>query len=150
MLRHALTALLLFHTGCASTPEPPPLTGDPELNAFAREVERNLEAHAWQNVLAVADPSHYRTQVVEHGMPEPQYVAELFGLHRVGNNFERGEQIEWSDLERIQAVEMESLSAAGGPHALTGTLTLVDGSTLQLRAQITRVQGRFVLTGALG
>lgn len=151
MLRNATAVVLvLFNTGCASAPEQPPLTSDAELNTFVRAVERSLEEHAWQEILAAADPSHYRTQVVEHGMPEPQYVAELFGLHRVDNNIKQGDRIEWSDLERIQSVELNSLSATGPPYALTGTIILADGSTLQLQAQITEAQGRYVLTGALG
>lgn len=152
MLRHmlAVVLLILLHTGCASTPEQPPLTGDAELNAFVRAVERDLEGHAWQDVLGVADPDHYRTQVVEHGMPEPQYVAELFGLHRVGNNIERGGRIDWSDLERIRSVELESLSTTGPPHSVAGTVTLADGSTLRLQAQVAQMQGRYVLTGAVG
>lgn len=152
MLRYLPTVLLLalFHAGCASTPEQPPLSGDPELDAFVRSVEQELEAHAWQALLAKADPGHYRAQVVEHGMPEPQYVAELFGLHRVDNNIKQGSRIQWSDLERIETVEVEPFSAAEPPHSLAGTVTLADGSTLRLQARVTRVQGRYVLTGGLG
>lgn len=98
----------------------------------------------------MADPAHYRTQVVEHGMAEPQYVAELFGLHRVDNNIKRGERVEWSDLERIDSVELERISTTAGALRLVGTVTLRDGSTLQLRARVARDEGRYVLTGGVG
>lgn len=140
----------LIATGCAAAPGSPPLTPDPELNTFVREVERHLEAHAWQEVLAAADPDHRRTQVVEGGMGEAQYVAELFGLHRVDNNIKRGERVEWADLERIRSVRLGSLDPEGPPHALRGTVELRDGSTLRLRALVDRRDGRYVLTGGVG
>lgn len=135
---------------CASAPEAPPLSADPELDAFARQVERHLEEHAWQELLAVSDPDHYRVQVVEHGMPEPQYVAELFGLHSVGNSIERGATLAWADLERIGSVELHEMERSGDAHRLTGTVSLDDGGTLELQARIRRTDGRYVLTGGVG
>lgn len=154
MLPRPITSLtllfLLSLPGCRSTPESPPITGDAELSAFARQVEADLEAHAWQEILAHAQRSHYGTQVEEHGMSEPQYLAELFGLHRVGNDIKRGQRVEWSDLERIESVRLESVSPSGGDQILTGTVTLRDGSTRALRARIAREGGRLVLTGGVG
>lgn len=145
-----LLAALLLLPACRSTPEPPPLSEDSALNAFARQVQGDLEAHAWGDLIAAAQESHYRTQVVEHGMSEPQYVAELFGLHRVGNSIERGEEIRWADLERIEAVELTSLSRSGGAATLEGRVRLRDGTTLELRSRVTREEGRYVLTGGVG
>lgn len=142
--------LLLLGTACRSSPEPPPLTEDPELEAFARQVAADLEDHAWQELIAAARDGHYRIQVVEHGMAEPQYVAELFGLHRVDNNIRRGSRVEWSDLERIESVELERISTTGSNRQLVGTVRLRDGSTLALRAQVARERGRYVLTGGVG
>lgn len=150
-LLHLLLLVLLVAAACRSSPDPPPLTDDPALDAFAREVEADLEAHAWRDLIAAADPDHYRTQVTEHGMPEPQYVAELFGLHRVDNTIKRGQRVEWSDLERIEAVGLEEISTtAGAGRQLVGTVTLSDGSTLELSAQVDREEGRYVLTGGVG
>ena len=143
-------ALLVLAAGCATTPQQQPLAEDPELDRFARQVARDLEAHRWQDLLAAADPDHHRTQVVDHGMPEAQYVAELFGLHSVGNNIERGERPEWADLERIRIVELDALDTEAHPHSLEGTVTLDDGSTLRLRAQVAREDGSYVLTGGVG
>ena len=83
-------------------------------------------------------------------MSEPQYLAELFGLHRVDNDIKRGPRVEWSDLERIEAVRLESVSSSAGQQTLTGTVTLRDGTTRTLRARITREGDRFVLTGGVG
>lgn len=146
-----LLLLLLLGTACRSSPEPPPPLSDrPELNAFAREVEAAIERHAWRDVIAAASPEHYRTQVTEHGMPEAQYVAELFGLHRVDNSIKRGQRVEWSDLERVEDVELERITTIGPDRQLVGTVTLRDGTTLELRAQITREEGEYVLTGGVG
>ena len=83
-------------------------------------------------------------------MSEPQYLAELFGLHRLDNDIRRGQRVAWSDLERIRSVRWESISAAGAHHALTGTVTFQDGSTLDLQARVAREGERFVLTGGVG
>lgn len=83
-------------------------------------------------------------------MSEPQYIAELFGLHHVGNTIKRGPRVEWSDLERIESAELERISTTGGSPRLTGTVTLRDGSTLELRARVERQEGRYVLTGGVG
>lgn len=148
--RALLFPLLILCAACRSTPDPPPLTDDAELNAFARQVAADLEAHDWQELIAVADPDHYRTQVQEHGMSEPQYVAELFGLHRVGNNIKRGERVEWSDLERIESVALHSLSRTAGGSRVEGTATLGDGSTLSILANVEGEGGDYVLTGGVG
>lgn len=155
MLQHsrtrAILLLLLIAAACRSSPGPPPLTSEPELDAFARQVEADLEAHAWQDLIAAAADDHYRTQVVEHGMAEPQYIAELFGLHRVGNDIKRGQQVEWSDLERIESVELERISTTGARRHLTGTVTLRNRSRLELQAHVARDdEGRYVLTGGVG
>ena len=151
MTRNYLAVLLLIPLAAGCTPRGSALLSDePGLNAFVREAARSLEAHDWQQILAIADRNHYRTQVVEHGMGEPQYVAELFGLHRADNDLKRGEAVRWSDLERIASVELQSVTSQGEQHLLTGIVTLEGGHTLALQARVERVQDRFVLTGAVG
>lgn len=151
VMKEALTALLMLlcTAGCAPR-DPAPVSDNPRLNSFVQQVARNLETHAWQEILAAADRGHYQTQVTEHGMGEPQYVAELFGLHRVGNNIKRNGVVQWADLERIGSVELEKLTRSGGEHQLTGSVVLEDGTLLQLQAQIVQVQDQFVLTGGVG
>lgn len=146
-----LLLLVVLLGACRSSPDAaPPLTDRPELDAFARQVEADLERHAWRDVIAAASPAHYRTQVADHGMSEAQYLAELFGLHRVDNNIKRGERVGWSDLERIADVELERVVPAGADHQLVGTVTLRDGTRLELRARVVREEGEYVLTGGVG
>lgn len=149
--RNVVTVLVLigFIAGCAPR-ERAPLADDPQLDSFAREVGRSLEAHDWQTIVSMADTSHYQNQVVEHGMGEAQYVAELFGLHRVDNNIKRGDLVQWSDLERIASVELQEVTPLNGQRRLLGLVTLDDGSTLDLEARIAEVQGEYALTGGLG
>jgi hypothetical protein len=141
---------LLLISACAHLPEAEPLSPNPELDSFAREIGRNLEAHQWQSILVGADPDHFRIQVAEGGMGEPQYVAELFGLHRVDNNIRRGDTVAWEDLERIESVDLQQIEQIGDRYRLTGSARLRDGTTLDLQAQILERNGRFRLTGGVG
>lgn len=151
MLRSAAAALsVLLLASCASAPRASPLSGDPELDAFARQVEEDLESHAWQDLLASADPEHYRTQVVDGGMGEPQYLAELFGLHTVGNNIKQGEVVSWGDLERIDTVTLREVSGSEGSYRLHGSVGLVGGGELELRATLVESRGRWRLSGGVG
>lgn len=148
-LAAAGTALVVL-AACATRPAAEPLADEPALDAFARSLERDLEAHDWQSILSRAEESHHRTQVIEHGMPEPQYVAELFGLHRVDNSISREGTMRWSDLERIAEVQLEALTRAGSRYTVRGVVTLRDGSVLDLEARIDQSEGRYVLTGGVG
>jgi hypothetical protein len=140
--------LLLW--ACAHLPEADPLSRNPELNSFAREIGRDLEAHQWQSILVAADSDHFRIQVVEGGMGEPQYVAELFGLHHVDNNIRRGDSVAWADLERIESVDLQRIEQVGDRYRLSGSVRLRDGTTLDLQAQILERNGRYRLTGGVG
>lgn len=151
LTRTVVLLLLGLASACRSSPDAPrPLSQQPELDAFAHQVAAHLKRHAWRDVIVAASPAHYRVQVAEHGMPEPQYVAELFGLHRTDNSIKRGERVEWADLERIADVELERIEAAGSDHALVGAVTLQDGTRLELHARLAQEAGQYVLTGAVG
>lgn len=149
MLNRLLSAalMILMIVACASSPDP--LTSDADLNRFLRTLERSIERHEWKQIIEVADAEHYRRQVVEHGMPEAQYVAELFGLHHVDNNIRTGERITWSDLQRIDTVDLVSVSDEQ-PRRLDGTVILSDGQRLRLSAMIERSGEEWMLTGASG
>lgn len=147
--------VLLLVGACAVTKAPPhgaapALTADPALDAFLHDVARALEGHDWDVLLDAADAAHYRVQVTEHGMAEPQYVAELFGLHRVGNSIEGTPPLTWSDLEGIEAVRLTSAGRAGGEVTVSGEVTLRDGRVLALEARVVERAGGFRLTGAVG
>ena len=83
-------------------------------------------------------------------MGEPQYVAELFGLHRVDNNIKRGDTVTWSDLERIESVSLQQIERTGDRYRLRGHVRLTGGATLELLAQILEQRGRYCLTGGVG
>ena len=149
----ALTAILLLAVATACAPLPGPgaaLTADRELGGFIDRVHHALEAHAWQEIIGMADPQHHRIQVVEHGMPEAQYVAELFGLHRVDNNVSPEGPPGWDDLGRIRSVRLRELDDAGERYRLHGEVTLADGRVLDLQATIARTADGYVLTGGVG
>lgn len=142
--------LVLLVTGCASAPAGSSLTDDPAVAEFAREIERGLEAHAWGELLALPDPDHYRIQVSEGGMGEAQYLAELFGLHSVGNSIKRGETVTWADLERIEEVTLTRLAESATGYDLHGRVTLTGGGELELQGRIIEADGRLRLTGGVG
>lgn len=150
LLMSIVGACVLTAGGCQSRGPVSQLTPDPQLSSFVEKLAHDLEAHAWSEILATADPAHYRVQVTEHGMPEPQYVAELFGLHRVENNIRTGPSVSWSDLERIESVQLHALTQDDDRYTLTGTVRLAGGEMLDLRAWIIQEQGRFRLTGGVG
>lgn len=148
-MRLALVAVVALLASCR-TADVQPLSSNQELNRFARQVESAIEAHDWDQIIEMSDREIYREKVVEHGMPEPQFVAELFGLHRTGNNIETDGRPSRADLARIEAVELESIDTAPTPHLLHGSVTLSDGSTLDLEARIAPAGDRWVLTAARG
>lgn len=150
LLFSSAALLLLAATACQGRAPVAQLTPNSELNGFVQSLEQALEAHAWEEIIARADSTNYRIQVVEHEMPEAQYVAELFGLHRVENNIRQGSSVTWSDLERIESVRLHELTREQDRHTLTGEVRLVGGETLEIRAWIVERNGQFRLTGALG
>jgi hypothetical protein len=142
----------LFHVGaCAplSNPDPEGRTRPEDLGTFAQYVEEDLTAHAWQTLLSSSDPDHYQMRVVDGAVEEPVYLAELFGLHREGNDIQDGEELDWEDLDRIESASVAPANA-GPPSRLTGSVTLTGGETLEVEVGVREVQGRFVLAGADG
>ncbi len=148
---HLLCSLLLLLAACASQRETIRLAEDARLNHFLEDVRGNLESHLWEEILATADSAHYAIQVDEMGIPEPQYVAELFGLHRVGNNIGGGDPIQWADLNRIETVHLTSLEVDDpGGWSVRGEALLKDGSRLNVHMMIIPRGQRFRLTGGVG
>ncbi|MDX1583132.1 MAG: hypothetical protein R3338_05970 [Thermoanaerobaculia bacterium] len=148
-----LSTILLLIAGlaCTSGFDPGPAAADdPALSSFLDEIEVSLENHRWERILADADPEHYETQVEDLGMPEPQYVAELFGLHSVDNNIESGERPSWEDLEQIESVSWTAVDRANDRIHVRGTATLRDGSELDLHTVLVWIDEELWLTGGLG
>ena len=137
--------------GCASQRAQIRLSDDDRMNVFLEDVRDDVEEHAWERVLAAADTAHYRVQVLEMGMSEPQYVAELLGLHMVDNNIGGGEPIEWDHLRRINALRFETLEASAPREWVArGHVELEGGERLDVEAIIRQREGDFRLSGAVG
>ncbi|MQA91257.1 MAG: hypothetical protein GEU90_13675 [Gemmatimonas sp.] len=144
-------ALVLLWGGCALLPESEPEPRDRrDVEEFTTDIREALTDHEWQTVLSNSDPAHYQAQVVDLEIEEPQYIAELFDLHRADNTIQEGDTLDWPDLDRIQNVDLAPTDTVGPPFGLTGSARLESGEELELRATVTEVRGRLVLTGAVG
>lgn len=144
-----LLGVLLVMLVAACATRPAGVTSDPDLALFLRTVERSLERHDWAQIIAMADRNHYQTQVLEHGMSEPQYIAELFGLHSIDNNIRTGDRVSWSDLQRIDSIQLDAVDDGRLRH-LRGSVMLQDGERLELNAMIEESDRGYVLTAGFG
>lgn len=148
-----LIALLFSFSlaGCASQGQQIRLSEDERLNGFLEDVRSAVEDRAWQDLLDAAEEEHHRAQVTEMGMSEPQYVAELLGLHMVDNDIGGGEPIEWEHLERIEALRFEDLESTSPTEWVAhGSIVLDDGRRLDVEATIVQREGRYRLGGGVG
>ena len=140
--------VMLLLVGCSGTGK---LSSDPAMNTFLEEVRSVVEGHDWPGVLEVVDRENYETQVRGMGIGEPQYVAELLGLHMVDNSIRRGERVEWSDLERIDDVMFDRMRSTGDWWEVEGSVRLDDGTRLHLNLMVMQDrEGRYWLTGGVG
>lgn len=148
MKRIACLTFVLLLSACALIPQSnPDQRGRPDtMDAFARDVREDLQAHEWQSLLAATDPVYYQQQVVNGGVPEPLYLARLFSIAREGNQIQEGEDLEWADLDRILIATLAPTGDEEPPYRYTGQATLESGDELRLDVWVTTVQGRFVIT----
>ncbi|MBM4370354.1 MAG: hypothetical protein FJ098_01785 [Deltaproteobacteria bacterium] len=126
------------------------LQGKDDLRGFLTGVAQEIRTHDWEGLLRRASPPHYESQVTDLGMGHPQYLAELLGLHTVGNSIKRGETVTWSDLKRLDRVRFLELDDGFGVIIIRGEALLADGSTLKLELWIGFLGGEHVLTGGVG
>lgn len=144
-------ALLLLVAGCASQRQQIRLSDDERLNSFLEDVREAVETHAWEDLLEAADDEHHRLQVVEMGMSEPQYLAELLGLHMVDNDIGDGEAIEWEHLDGIETLRFDELDdRAPRAWVVRGYTVLADGRRLDVQADVVQRNGRYQLRGGVG
>lgn len=113
---------------------------------FVERLERDLEAHEWQSILAATDPTLYRTRVVDARTAEPVFIAQTLGIDSAPNSIQEGDTLEWADFDRIENAELAAAARETPPYVINGNLTLEDGALLRVTANATQVQGRFVLT----
>lgn len=143
----ASLAALLALGACAlfSSPNPEGRSRPEDVETFVRYVQEDIIAHAWQTLLSSSDPADYRRRVVEGGLEETVYLAELLGLRREGNDIQDGEELEWEDFDRIESASLAV--AEDGGSRVTGTVTLATGETLQVEFEVRQIRDRFVLAG---
>ncbi len=128
-------------------PSPNPIP--PGAISLAEAVESLVPAHEWKALLARCDPNHRKAQK-QMGMSDAQYLAEILGLHRVGNNIKRGKRLTYADLGRIRRIVVKKFIWDGSRIAVSGTVELRGGGTLSLSLSIRKLGARYVLTGAMG
>lgn len=141
---------LLILQACAASRPTVTLSEDPQVNAFLGTIQQHLEKHEWSDIIDLADPDHFETQVTGMGMETVQYVAELFNLYTVGNTIQTGDMLAWEDLDRIESVQLQRLTESMETLQVSGTVTLSNQEVLALVFEIVERNGEYRLTGAVG
>ena len=122
----------------------PPAPGQP----FVKRVKNVVEQHQWGKLLRMTDTANRRIQLGQFGIGKPQYLAEILGLHNVGNSIQTGEKISYSDLNRIRKLKVDKSTIRTG--SVNGKAILQDGKKLDVNFLITKPKKRYVLTGGVG
>jgi hypothetical protein len=121
------------------------------LDDFLGNVEDTVAAHDWKKLLSLASSGHKHTQLVEVKQDEPTYLAELLGVHTVGNSIAK-DHVTLADLESIRSIEVAEVFESENPHdtEITGLVHLMSGATLHLYMAVVKEDDHFVLTGGVG
>lgn len=133
------------------------------LETFLAKFKIIVEKHDWQALIALCDKDHFTTQMVgmEEGdsvYPIQSYIAEILGLHMVGNSIGTGKQVMMAELNKIVTIkfEKESIVAWGQNGYIKGSVILKDGSKLGVTLYIDKNKLKddcspvYVLSGAVG
>lgn len=116
---------------------------------MADKVVKSVDQGSWLSLTRFADADHKQAQV-GRGMGVPQYVAELLGLHSVGNSLSTG-VITDDDLNRVRDLSFSKAERSGNIVTLTGKATVSEGSGARtLRTSIDIDISSMKLTGGLG
>ena len=126
------------------------LEGRGMLRAFLLDVADEVARHDWEALVERASPPHRYAQVDDMGMGLPQYVAELMGLHNVGNSIKRAELVTWEDMDRLTRIRFTEVDEDLGVLIIRGEALLSDGTTLKIELWVATLGGEHVLTGAVG
>jgi len=126
------------------------LDGRGMLRTFLLDVADDVRRHDWDSLLTRASPPHRDAQVDGMGMGIPQYVAELMGLHNVGNSIKRGEEVTLEDMNRLARIRFTEVDEDLGVLIIRGEALLQDGTALKIEIWVGTLGGEHVLTGAVG
>ncbi len=119
---------------------------------MADKVVKSVDQGSWLSLTRFADADHKKMQT-GLGMSVPQYVAELLGLHTVGNSLNTG-AITADDMSRVRDLSFSKAERSGDVVTLTGKATIGEGSgvrTLRTRIDIDISDAaQMKLTGGMG
>lgn len=147
----ALPLVLLIILFCQSTLlSQNDLPSKKAFKSFLKEVKRDVESYNWERLIAKCDADHYHMQVNVNGIVQAQYIAEIFGLHSVGNNIKTGVIVTYEDLKRIKKLKWKKISIEDTLYKASGFVKLHDGTKLIISIMATYNNGEFALTGAIG
>lgn len=124
------------------------LSENPQMNSFLKKIENALNTHSWQDIIEAARPDNYRMQVVEFGMNESQYIAELFSLSGITKSLERIKVVYF--IHKIELKKEKVLSGFDEYYNILGTVVLYDNTYLRLSVRVVKENGRYWLTGGVG
>lgn len=128
----------------------PVLKGRGPLRQLLVAVATDVANHDWDGFLGRCSEMHFAAQVEDMGMGRPQYIAEMLGLHMVGNSIKLGEMVQYSDLDRLTGVRFDTVEEAYGVMIIKGQAFLKDEPPLKLEIWVSNIGGELKLTGALG
>jgi hypothetical protein len=146
-----------IHIQCRAAPEVPVCVREPnlalggkKLSAFLAQVKRASEAHDWPGLLALCSAVHKKSQITDMHQPREAYLAEILGVHVVGNSL-NDDAVTFADLARIGTITYVDVSMEGnGWFAVLGTVTIKDHPPLRLELHVATENGQFRLSGAVG
>jgi hypothetical protein len=115
---------------------------------FVKRVKGTVEQHNWGKLLRLTDTTNRRIQLGQMRIGKPQYLAEILGLHNVGNSIKTGTKLTYSDLNRIRTLKVDRSTLRSG--SVRGKAILQDGAKLDVNFLITKPKKRYVLTGGVG
>ena len=124
--------------------------GGPALARLLADVKRTVEAHQWHALLELCASDHRKAQIGEMHQDVDTYLAEILGLHSVGNSLadDRVTQAALDRIERITYVEI--VDDGDGWFSIIGIVSIKGRPDLRLELRATSSGQRFVLSGALG
>lgn len=159
-MNRILPFVFLAFAACGPKVAPAPAAAsatDPRVVAFASEVVDLAERHSWNAIVERADEAHRATQIGDMGMTTEQYVAEVFGLHTVGNSIDAADDgVDAADLARLGHFAVTDVvdvpdDDRGARTDVHGTVQVNGARPLHFTLEVVvRPDGQLRLTGAVG
>lgn len=144
-MRALFLLVLLPLLATAQTAEPPAAA------QLRQRIEQAVQTRQYSQITTMAEAWHRKAQMADMGMAEPQYIAELLDLHRLGNSLDRDDKgLDWKDLRRLRGVELQPPLIKGQTLIYEGTALLKGGQRLKVKIEMVPCATGYCLTGAVG